>query len=206
VFSAVSLVGVDKAQAATLTYNFGVAGLGGGFFKFNNSSLTGIGFEGISVSEGSFLGFTFGELGSKKEDDNVLEATAMFYGGRFLGVQTLGASYRSISDYIIPPDAPYGPRFERYETSGSWYINVTSAAWSRESERKLVNYQSYIEDGSIVIEHYEREFRYIVTNAEVSYTLVNTEPEPVPEPLTSGGTALALAGLSWLKQKKKMVA
>jgi hypothetical protein len=35
---------------------------------------------------------------------------------------------------------------------------------------------------------------------------VNTEPEPVPEPLTSGGTALALAGLSWLKQKKKMAA
>jgi hypothetical protein len=39
---------------------------------------------------------------------------------------------------------------------------------------------------------------------EVSYTLVNTEAEPVPEPLTAGGTALALAGLSWLKHKKKM--
>jgi len=38
----------------------------------------------------------------------------------------------------------------------------------------------------------------------VSYTLVKTEPEPVPEPLTAGGTALALAGLSWLKHKKKM--
>jgi hypothetical protein len=36
----------------------------------------------------------------------------------------------------------------------------------------------------------------------VFYTLVNTEP--VPEPLTAGGTALALAGLSWLKHKKKM--
>ncbi|WP_333297406.1 PEP-CTERM sorting domain-containing protein [Microcoleus sp. K1-B1] len=41
---------------------------------------------------------------------------------------------------------------------------------------------------------------------EVFYNLVNTEPEPVPEPLTVGGTALALAGLSWLKQKKKMAA
>ena len=29
---------------------------------------------------------------------------------------------------------------------------------------------------------------------------------PVPEPLTVGGTALALAGLSWLKHKKKMAA
>jgi hypothetical protein len=35
---------------------------------------------------------------------------------------------------------------------------------------------------------------------------VDTEPEPVPEPLTAGGTALALAGLSWLKHKKKMPA
>jgi hypothetical protein len=35
---------------------------------------------------------------------------------------------------------------------------------------------------------------------------VNTEAEPVPEPLTAGGTALALAGLTWLKQKKKMAA
>ncbi|WP_445300390.1 PEP-CTERM sorting domain-containing protein [Microcoleus sp. B9-D4] len=36
------------------------------------------------------------------------------------------------------------------------------------------------------------------------YTLVDTEPEPVPEPLAVGGTALALAGLTWLKHKKKM--
>jgi hypothetical protein len=38
-----------------------------------------------------------------------------------------------------------------------------------------------------------------VDDAEVFYTLV-------PEPLTSGGTALALAGLSWLKHKKKTAA
>jgi hypothetical protein len=52
--------------------------------------------------------------------------------------------------------------------------------------------------------------RRILNGAEVSYTLVNTEPEPVgepvPEPFTAGGTALALAGLSWLKHKKKMAA
>jgi hypothetical protein len=43
-------------------------------------------------------------------------------------------------------------------------------------------------------------------NENVSYTLVDTAPSPVPEPLTAGGTALALAGLSWLKHKKKMAA
>jgi hypothetical protein len=69
-----------------------------------------------------------------------------------------------------------------------------------------VNYQSYIEDGSIITESYDREYLLISPNAEVSYTLVNTEPSPVPEPLTSGGTALALAGLSWLKHKKKTAA
>ncbi|MBE9096275.1 PEP-CTERM sorting domain-containing protein [Tychonema sp. LEGE 07203] len=38
----------------------------------------------------------------------------------------------------------------------------------------------------------------------VSYTLVDTAAEPVPEPITAAGTALALSGLSWLKHKKKM--
>jgi hypothetical protein len=35
---------------------------------------------------------------------------------------------------------------------------------------------------------------------------VDTEAEAVPEPLTAGAAALALAGLSWLKHKKKMTA
>ncbi|MEG4861664.1 hypothetical protein QUB75_30375 [Microcoleus sp. K1-B6] len=54
-FSAVSLVGVDKAQAAVLTYSFDMAhNVGHGFFKVNNSSLTGIGLEQVAVSEGRF--------------------------------------------------------------------------------------------------------------------------------------------------------
>jgi hypothetical protein len=52
--------------------------------------------------------------------------------------------------------------------------------------------------------------RNFFNDISVSYTLVDTAaepvPEPVPEPLTAGGTALALAGLSWLKHKKKMAA
>ena len=38
----------------------------------------------------------------------------------------------------------------------------------------------------------------------IAYTLVDTAAEPVPEPITFAGTALAIAGLSWLKHKKKM--
>jgi NADH/NAD ratio-sensing transcriptional regulator Rex len=51
-FWAVSLVGVDKAQAAFLTYNFDAEGQASGFFKVDNSSLTGIEVEEIAVSQG----------------------------------------------------------------------------------------------------------------------------------------------------------
>ena len=61
VFSAVSLVGVDKAQAAVLTYNIGGSS-SSSFFKVDNSSLTGIGVEAIAVSEGRFYGFTLDEF------------------------------------------------------------------------------------------------------------------------------------------------
>jgi len=47
VFSAVSLVGVDKAQAAVLHYDFTIENgfhVGDGFFKVDDSSLTGIGY------------------------------------------------------------------------------------------------------------------------------------------------------------------
>ncbi len=207
VFWAVSLVGVDKAQAALLTYNFDVWGGGSGFLKVDNSSLTGIDVEGFSVgtvSEGRLYGFTFPELGSQKEYDNLAGVLAIFREGEFFGVQASGSDF-AIRDYIIP-DEPDGPLFFRREGSAYWSISGTSASWSRELVRRQVNYQSYIEDGSIITESYDREYRYISSNAEVSYTLVNTEPEPVPEPLTAGGTALALAGLSWLKHKKKMAA
>jgi len=208
-FSGVLLVGVDKAQAAVLTLNLEISnGVGRGFLKVSNSSLTEVGFGGFqvtSVSEGRMYGFTWAELGSEKEYDNLAGVQAIFREGEFFGVQASGGD-SAIRDYIIPPDEPYGPQFFRREGSANWSISGTSASWSTELVRRQVNYQSYIEDGSIITESYEREYRYIVSNAEVSYTLVNTEPEPVPEPLTAGGTALALAGLSWLKHKKKMAA
>jgi hypothetical protein len=65
----------------------------------------------------------------------------------------------------------------------------------------FLGYYDDIDNGSV-----DRVDRAIVYDTPVSYTLVDTEPEPVPEPLTAGGTALALAGLSWLKHKKKMAA
>jgi hypothetical protein len=68
-YAAVSLAGVDQAQAAVLAYNFQVKGrdigspdIGSGFFKVSDSSVTGIGVEEIAVSEGRFYGFTLGSF------------------------------------------------------------------------------------------------------------------------------------------------
>jgi hypothetical protein len=176
------------------------SGPGWGFLKVSNSSLIELGFAGFqrtSVSEGRLDGFS--------GNNDLAGATALFRLGEFFGVLASGGDY-SIRDYIIPPDEPYGPQFLRVENSSSWSINATSASWTTEEVHRQVNYQSYIDDGSIVTESYRIYSRYIYPNDSVSYTLVNIEPEPVPEPLTAGGTALALAGLTWLKHKKKMAA
>jgi len=207
-YAAVSLVGVDKAQAAQLTYNFDLPGASG-YLKVSNSSLRELGFRGFqetSVSEGRFYGYTFSsEWGSGKKYYDLAGARVLFRTGELLGFFASGSD-SGRSDYIIPPDEPSGPLFLRREGYAYWEVSTTSAFLIEEIWRRQVNYQSYIDDGSIVTESYNREYRYIVPDARVSYTLVNTEPEPVPEPLTAGGTALALAGLSWLKHKKKMAA
>jgi hypothetical protein len=200
VFSGVLLVGADKAQAAVLTYNF--LGDSRNFLKVDTSSLTELDhvFSWGRVSEGRYYGFT----PEGQEYNNLAGVTAFFREGVFSGVQAAG-DFHYIRDYIIPPDEPYGPRFERDTTDGYWQIVGPTFESYSERWRRQVNYQSYIEDGSIVIESAVRDGRSRY-QYDFTYTLVNTEPSPVPEPLTAGGTALALAGLSWLKQKKKMVA
>src|SRR4028118_1528208 len=93
VFWAVSLVGVDKAQAAVLTYHS--LDNSSNFFKVNNSSVTGIGVEYVTVSEGRFYGFTLGSFfeGSKQYYDLGQRATAVFDRGDFLGLQAGGSDY-----------------------------------------------------------------------------------------------------------------
>ncbi|MEG4503205.1 hypothetical protein QUA81_04340 [Microcoleus sp. F6_B4] len=197
-YAAVSLAGVDRAQAAVLTYNFQVENSSRtGFFKLNNSSLTGIGFESIAVSDGRLEG------GEKYY--NLAGATVGFEQGVFRGLFASGG-YNVIREYISPPDEPGGAFYWVHESYESWSIGFTYYSSTNETVHRKINYQSYIEDGSIVTDSYEIYSRYITSDAPVSYTLVDTEPEPVPEPLTAGAAALALAGLTWLKHKKKMAA
>ncbi|MEG4291957.1 hypothetical protein Q5692_24665 [Microcoleus sp. C2C3] len=192
-YAAVSLVGVDKAQAAVLTYNFqadrGEMGFGSGSFKVSDSSLTRTGLEQIAVSEGRFNNFTV-----SKNYYDLAGAIALFFQGEFRGLQASG------SDGEIR--ALGGPYYTKYDRRASWSMNTNGAS----SPGTWTSYFSgYIET---IIWSYENPVlivdRTIINDAKVSYTLVNTEAEPVPEPLTAGTAAVALAGLSWLKHKKKM--
>ncbi|MEG4320289.1 MULTISPECIES: PEP-CTERM sorting domain-containing protein [unclassified Microcoleus] len=197
--AAVSVAGVDQVQAAVLTYNFEVQQGGGrGFFKLSNSSLTGIGSEQIAVSEGRFD--TFATASASKNYYDLAGAIASFFQGDFRGLQT-GGSDGEIREIDLP-DVPGGPFYVKYDSRAFWSLG-TSGVSSPDMWRSY--FSGYRET---IVSNRERvlaiDGRRIINGAEVSYTLVDTQP--VPEPITAAGTALALAGLSWLKHQKKMAA
>jgi hypothetical protein len=112
VFSGVSLVGVDKAQAAVLHYNFQAEYGGSGFFKVDNSPLTGIDFEEIAVSEGrlnTFLTASANSYGLQGKDYyDLAGAIVSFYQGNLLGLEASGGD-TAIREINISPDEPGGP-------------------------------------------------------------------------------------------------
>jgi hypothetical protein len=203
--AALSVAGVDKAQAAVLSYNFSTQGANG-FFNFSNSSLTGIGSEQIAVSEGrlnTFLTASASSYGLQGKDYyDLAGAIALFFEGEFRGLQASGGDY-AIREINISPDEPGGPYYIKYEGTASWQM-ANNGPFSLFWGYKEVGISN--RNGAFQIDRGFGKVDY----APVSYTLVDTKPEPVseqvPEPLTAGGTALALAGLSWLKHKKKMAA
>jgi hypothetical protein len=197
VFWAVSLVGVDKAQAAKLSYNFDTDAASG-FFKVDNSSLTGIEVERIAVSEGRLYTFTLAPYKKQpKEYYDLAGATAYFYQGDFRGLRASGSDELTPEDNIIVDE---GVTYYTDNIGGlSWNLDTNGIGSDDMWTSYFWGYWA-VNIGSCCIDR--RVFDY----TPVSYTLVDTEPSPVPEPLTAGGTALALAGLSWLKHKKKMAA
>jgi hypothetical protein len=201
-FSGVLLVGVDKAQAATLTYSFLFFEIGN-FFKVNTSSLTGIGLEEVAVSEGRLYSLGLGSAfrGSKEYHD-LAGNIAFFYQGDLVGLQASGSDYET-RELILPPEEGRPELYIRWSGTESWGIYPYSTGLT--TWKSVLNGYSerYV---SVNGGMWNLTERALYRDHPVFYTLVNTEPEPVPEPLTAGGTALALAGLSWLKQKKKMAA
>ena len=195
VFSAVSLVGVDKAQAAILTFKFD-ADYASGSFKVDDSSLTGIEIEEIAVSEGILQGLAldFEYKKQPKQYYDLAGARAVFYQGAFRALTASGG------DEITPEDnirEDYGvPYYTAYSGGIYWSLH-----WYLPEMNEPYPFFSFVYEvihGSCCV------YRRYAFDVPVSYTLVNTET--IPEPLTAGGTALALAGLSWLKHKKKMAA
>ncbi|NJL69389.1 MAG: hypothetical protein HC894_27335 [Microcoleus sp. SM1_3_4] len=199
---------VDKAQAAVLTYNFQVAENGGsGFFKFKNSSLARIGTEEISVFEGRFntsITATFSspyELQGKEFYD-LAGATALFFQGEFRGLRARGSD-SSTREINFPGDELVGPYYTRYDGGASWSMDTDGLQIPDNRWRSL--FWGFNEvlittgTGSQII---DRGAGRSLQSVRVSYNLVDTA-EPIPEPITFAGTALALAGLSWLKSQKK---
>ena len=206
-FATLSLAPIDTAQAAVLTYNFGVGGGQSGFFKLSNSSLTGIGSERIAVSEGRLNGFTasFGTPYQLKGKDyyDLARAIALFYRGEFQGLLAGGGDL-STSEINIPPEVPGGPYYLKYEGRAFWSMATNGGSGTNFWQSYFSGYREILvtlmSGQQLIVE------RTIINDAKVSYTLVDTAAEPVPEPITIAGTALALAGLSWLKHQKKKVA
>ena len=196
-FSGVLLVGVDKAQAAVLTYNIDGSNLS--FLKVDTSSLTGIGQEQIAVSEGRFYGYT---LEGGQEYYNLAGKSALFDQGILSGLNASGGD-DVITELIIPPDEPFGPLYVKVDRRISWFISTYRTGfttWASLLDGYYEEYTTYNSDSPRLTN------RNFFRDRPVSYNLVDTQPSPVPEPFTAGGTALALAGLSWLKHKKKMAA
>jgi hypothetical protein len=207
--SAVSLVGVDKAQAATLTYN--IDGNNLSFFKVNNSSLTGIGVEKVAVSEGTFYWASSSLPVRGKEYYDLAGVTGLFYQGEFRGLEQASGGDQLFLELRDPPDEAVG--FEggssyqlSYSTSWSLYTRPIYTQLEESEIWEILYWESRLSGYSQVIYESSQDIDRRFYDDDVYYTLVATEPEPVPEPLTAGGTALALAGLSWLKHKKKMAA
>ena len=206
--AAVSLAGVDQAQAAVLTYNFQVEeGGGSGFFKLSNSSLTRIGSEKIAVGEGrlnTFLTASAESYGVKGKDYyDLAGAIALFYQGSFRGLQA-GGGDTAIRELDFP-DVSGAPGYVKYDSRASWSMATNGESNPDMWTSYFSGYRETIisnREGYLAVDRGSPRINY----AKVSYTLVDTAAEPVPEPITATGTALALAGLSWLKHKKKMAA
>jgi hypothetical protein len=210
-YAAVSLAGVDQAQAAVLAYNFQVqvkdigiqaifsSDIESGFFKVSDSSVTGIGVEEIAVSEGRFYGFTFGSpFEESKEYYDLAGAKAVFYQGVFRGLNARGTdqatTVRQVSESV----------YVTWRARTDWDMFTYNLSDPTKSTSVLFAGESLSitpSDGSTPI-----SVQNLVRDRPITYTLVDTATEPVPEPLTAGAAALALAGLSWLKHQKKMAA
>ncbi|MCU0546215.1 MAG: PEP-CTERM sorting domain-containing protein [Oscillatoriaceae cyanobacterium Prado104] len=214
---------IPKAQAAVLTYNFTAnttgwtTGTYSGYFKFDNSSLTGIGEEIVPISEGVF---NFVDAENKPDSYNLQSSKSTFEGRVSFGASP-GLEGVEIAAYLLDGDF-LGLSFGR-PTNSAFYTTSLINAFSHRYERRygdliLVDYLS--DSLYLTIDPYtdtiygrlnEQPNHFATVNRPYQGTVTYTGParavgdipaEPVPEPMTVAGTALAFAGLAGLKRKK----
>ena len=156
-YAALSLAGVDQAQAAVLTWNFqadrGEMDFGSGSFKVSDSSLTRIGSEQIAVSEGRFNT----PLTASKTYYDLAGAIALFYQGAFRGLSARGGD----GEIISQPGSDY-----TLDKGATWSIFDDYFSGYRET---IVLYRGV---GQLIID------RRIINDAKVSYCLLYTSPSP----------------------------
>jgi hypothetical protein len=140
-FWAVSWGGVDKAQAALLTYNINHSNLS--FFKVDNSTLTGIGVEEIAVSEGRFYDYLLFGPGAKKFHD-LARATAVFYQGNIRGLNASG--WDDVTREVIPP--PDETEWSAYILDERISWQIVTPPWGDASDDYYSVFQGYYEQYS----------------------------------------------------------
>ncbi len=203
-----------KAQAAVLTYNFTAnttgwtTGTYTGYFKFDNSSLTGIGEEIVGISEGVF---NFVGADGQPSSYGLRSPISRKFNNRntFLGEGIMSSV--DIEAYILNGDF-LGLSVGRFGLSSVSGVSRFIDEGLRQFTTSDVLYMTFnpytdVIDGYLSVPRNRLFSEKIPYQGTVTYSgpvrpFGEIVAEPVPEPMTVAGTALALAGFAALKRQK----
>ncbi|MGL5063369.1 MAG: PEP-CTERM sorting domain-containing protein [Microcoleus sp.] len=203
-----------KAQAAVLSYNFTTdttgwtTGTYSGFFKFDNSSLTGIGEEVVGISEAVF---NFVDAENKPRTYNFGSSSKVSFGiNNVYRDIFITSSAIDIAVYLLDGEL-LGLSFGRFALSSISGAPRFIDEGLRQFTTSDVLYMT-IDPYTDVIDGYLRMPLNRLASIDLPYqgTVNYTGPDravdvpcaTVPEPMTVAGTALALASCAAFKRKK----
>jgi hypothetical protein len=206
---------IPQAQAAVLTYNFTANTTGwttgnySGFFKFDNSSVTGIGEEVVGISEAVF---NFVDAENKPRTYNFGSSSKVSWSINNVPRDIfLTSSFIDLAVYLLDGEL-LGLSFGRFALSSISAAPRFIDEGLRQFTSSDVLYLT-IDPYTDVIDGYLRmplnrlASRDLPYRGTVTYTgpvraLGDIPAQPIPEPMTVAGTALALASFAALKRKK----
>jgi hypothetical protein len=208
-YGAISIADMPIARSAVLTYNLKAPGFASGLVKFSNSGIVGIGIEEATVSEGRLnTVFVAGLAGPsspeyrlpRREYYDLAGAIALFFEGEFRGIKARGSD--RLTEVVDIPDTGFGEYYTRYESGAAWSLDTNGLS---NPGRWISGFEGYTETYIYARTHFLGVERSPYRSGNTMlYELADTAAEPVPEPMTVAGTALALVGFAGFKQRKKM--